>query len=356
MRIAFIRVHKNPAKAAGPSAKDSAPKASSSSKGVILELERLEMASGSEEWRFGAANGSTGGLLPVRPFPNATALCGHIEAAGAPDVLWVEGSDMPPYLSEAFDACPSSLKVVYSKDWKPQKIEDLESYDLCLVDEDWQVEKVTRQGGRAAVWDKLIDYESTHHPLDIPKRYDICYVAYLRRRKQHELLFSSMAQIRDRRLSCVCIGGDPDVRLPELRALVEELGIDVTFAGDVPKDEVNRYVNESRVGVMCSREDGAPRALLEYMAADVPVLANAELLAGTRYVGPKAGLVRAPAEFATGITEMLDNLDSYAPRRHLLEHYSRQRVVETFLSILDEAARVAGKDVALPAPTAIARR
>ena len=148
---------------------------------------------------------------------NERPLREHLEVAGAPDVLWVEGSHTPPYLSEAFALCPSTFKIVYSKDWKPQKIEGVASYDLCLVDEEWQVQKVARQGGRAAVWDKLIDYESTHRQLDVPKRYDICYVAYLRRRKQHDLLFRAVAQVRDRKLSSVCVGGDPDGR-PEISA------------------------------------------------------------------------------------------------------------------------------------------
>lgn len=343
MRIAFIRVHKDPSKGQGSAAKES-----SSSKGLIAELLRQGLASAAEEWRLSnEPSNATNGALPVRTFDiDSTAF---VTESSVPDVIWVEGSDYPPHLQRVFAACPSSLKLVYSKDWKPQKIESLDSYDLCLVDEDWQVEKLARQGVRAAVWDKLIDYEGTHRPIEVEKRYDICYVAYLRRRKQHELLFRSMAQVRNRRLSCVCVGGDPDGRLEELQALAGDLGISVEFAGDVSKAEVNRYVNESRIGVMCSREDAAPRALLEYMAADVPVLVNAELLAGARYVGPGAGLVRAPDDFAAGISELLDGLDSYAARAHLLERFSRERVIEQFVSILRDAASAAGKDISMPA-------
>ncbi len=355
MRIAFIRVHKDPSKRQGGAAKES-----SSSKGVIAELERQGIAQACEEWRFSheASNGDSGdgeGLLAVRSFridPRAHScapLQTYITDAGAPDVVWVEGSDCPTYLRELFDLCASSLKIVYSKDWKPQKIEGLASYDLCLVDEEWQVEKLARQGARAAVWDKLIDYDGTHRPIKCEKRYDICYVGYLRRRKNHELLFRSMAKVRDRELTCVCAGGDPDGRLPELQALVDELGIAVDFAGDVSKAEVNRYVNESRIGVICAREDAAPRALLEYLAADVPVLVNSELLAGARYVGPRAGLVRAPDDFHRGFVELMDNLDDYAPRAHLLEHFSRERVIEKFVGILRDAAAVAGKDIWLGA-------
>ena len=100
---------------------------------------------------------------------------------------------------------------------------------------------------------------------------------------------------------------------------------------------MNRYVNQSRIGVMCARRDAAPRVVLEYMAADVPVLVNSELMAGTRYVGRSAGLVRSPEEFHLGIAEILDDYESFSPRAHLLAHYNRDKVAARFLSILDEA-------------------
>jgi len=85
------------------------------------------------------------------------------------------------------------------------------------------------------------------------------------------------------------------------------------------------------------------------MAADVPVLVNAELLAGARYAGARGGLVRSPDDFHTGISEMLDSIDSYAPRDHLLALFSRERVVEKFVAILRDASAAAGKDISIPA-------
>jgi glycosyltransferase involved in cell wall biosynthesis len=353
MKIAFIRVHKDPTKDPG----SNAAKESSSSKSIIAELERRQIASGCEEWRFSPAtlNGGEGGvLLPIRSFSiDATGRSPDVEhyitLAGAPDVVWVEGSHCPPHLRQVFDLCERGLKIVYSKDWKPQKVEGLASYDLCLVDEEWQIDKVRRRGVRAAVWDKLIDYEAAHRPIDCEKIYDVCYVAYLRRRKNHELLFRSMAKLRHRALRCVCVGGDPDGRLGELQRLAGGLGAAVDFVGEVAKDEVNRYINQSRMGVICAREDAAPRALLEYMAADVPVLVNGELLAGARYVGPRAGLVCDPERFDRGICELLDNLDQYSPRAYLLEHFSRDHVIDKFVRILRDAAGAAGKDLSLGA-------
>jgi glycosyltransferase involved in cell wall biosynthesis len=152
-----------------------------------------------------------------------------------------------------------------------------------------------------------------------------------------------MAKLPERRLSCVCVGGRPNDNRAELERLVAELGVRVHFTGEARKTEVNEWVNKSRIGVICSKRDSAPRVMLEYMAADVPVLVNAELRAGLRYVGPEAGLVCPPEEFHLGIAQLLDHLDAYSPRAYLLGHYSREQVVARFAGILERAGLEVGR-------------
>jgi glycosyltransferase involved in cell wall biosynthesis len=146
-----------------------------------------------------------------------------------------------------------------------------------------------------------------------------------------------MAQLPERNLSAVCLGRDNKGYQRELEALAAALGVSVTFIGLVDKEELNRYVNKSRIGVMCSVRDAAPRVVLEYMAANVPVLCSSELRAGTRYVGEEAGLVRAPEDFARGIEEILDHPERFSPRAYFLEHFSRERAVARFVALLREA-------------------
>ncbi|MEX0785652.1 MAG: glycosyltransferase, partial [Dehalococcoidia bacterium] len=285
--------------------------------------------------------------FPCGPDGRSPGLAGYVAAQGPPDLLWVDGRHDEPHVAQAIEHCPSSYKVVYGKA-RPQDVEGLERYDLCLVDEAWQADEVRKRapGVQAHVWDKLIDYQDTFRPVAAEKRHDIVYVAAIAKRKNHELLFRAMARLRERDLSCVCVGGyarsgvDDPKRVEHfagLQRLVEELGIAVEFAGRLASQEVNRKLNESRIGVMCSRKDSAPRAVLEYMAADIPVLVSSEMLGGQRYVGAEAGLVRARDEFHTGIAELLDNLDRYRPRDHYLRHFAREQVVDRMTAILREA-------------------
>ena len=324
-------------------------KSGSSSKNIILGLQRLGMIAESEEWKFWdagyheiAANGQmTIKLFPCNDGLTSDALLEHIQENGPPEILWVEGTDYPPFLQQIFESCPNSFKLVYSKEWRPWRIENLDQYDLCLVDEEWEADEVRKHHPdvHCGVWDKLIDYEVMHRPIPCDKIYDICYVAYLRGRKNHELLLRAMHKLSDRKLTCVCVGDDRKGNREELERLAAELKLAVHFTGEVPKPEVNLYVNQSRVGVMCAVLDAAPRAILEYMAADIPVLVNSELWAGSRYVGPAAGLVKSPDEFHLGIAELLDHREDYAPRALLLQNYSFEKVMHKFIGILQEAGK-----------------
>ena len=277
-------------------------------------------------------------LFQMREQPSSPDLERHIERTGQPDLILAEGLQVVPSLERIFELCPDSLKFVYPKHSQPWVMRRPDLYHLCLVDEEWQIEEMRRHHPdvRCAVWDKLIDYEEHHFPMPLEKVYDICYVAHLKPRKNHDLLLRAVASMPGRKLKCVFVGRDDKDIQSTLEALATELGVDATFAGNVTPDEVNRYMNQSRMGVICSEEDAVPRAMLEYMAADIPVMVNSRLRVGTRYVGPKAGLLREAQDFASGIEEILDDPGRFRPREHLLENFSREKVCGRFLSLVEE--------------------
>lgn len=324
-----------------------------SSANMIGALQQAGIVSHSETWRFwkrptheiDIPDAMPWRILQVGPDGSSRDLAAYVRARGEPDVIWMEGRSLQPELAHIFDVCPDSFKISYPQDWRPWRAEGLDRYDLCLLDDEPQAARMRLHHPdlRCEVWDKFVDHEHSHYPLDCEKTYDLCYVSFPSARKNHELLFRAMAKLADRRLRCVCVGGRHGDNLAALRELAEQLDVRVDFTGEASKVEVNAYVNKSRIGVIASKRDSAPRAMLEYMAADVPVLVNAELRAGLRYVGPKAGLICPPEEFDQGIVQMLGNLDAYSPRAHFLEHYSRERVVAKFAGILQRAGLPVGQ-------------
>lgn len=322
---------------------------------MLQSLARIGLLPPFEAWNF---YDPTAGLPEpdllelVRMFPcedglTSEAFREHIKEQGQPDILWVDGRFAEPHVMQALDLCPDSFRIVYGNEL-PDEVEQVARYDLCLVDEEEHVATVRAQARNVhvAVWDKVVNYEELFRPLDREKRYDICYVAAITRRKKHKRLFRAMAKLKDRRLTCVCLGGttmggidDPGhvALLAELRHLAEELGVAVEFVGLVSQEQVNEYLNQSRIGVMCSEKDGAPRALLEYLAADLPALAGDQLRGGQRFVTPETGLIRSRKEFHLGIAELLDTRDRYHPRAHFVRHYSFDRVMDRMARILREA-------------------
>ncbi len=322
-------------------------KAGSSSKNVMFGLEKYGLVECFEEWKFWAGEftetQSPDGF-PVKIFPTDAAMRSeylkkYIAENGQPDILWIEGQSYPPYIDQIFSLCPESFKMLYSKDWEPWKVEQVGLYDLVMVDEEIQAQRIQKKHPNVycGLWNKFIDHESTHFPLDVEKKYDVCYVAYLRVRKNHELLLKAAAKLPDRNLNIVCLGEDRKNYRAKLEKMVDDLGLDVTFVGEVGKGEVNQYINQSRMGVMTSVLDAVPRATLEYMAADVPVLVNAHLRAGTRYVGEQGGLVKAPEEFHRGIEEILDNPERFSPRAFFMENFSFEKNMAVVIDIFKKA-------------------
>ena len=318
----------------------------SAPKNIGRELAQTGIISGFEEWRFWGFPSRQYALheVPLRMFHSShvddlSELENWVKTKGQPTVIWAEGIQLPTMLRHLFKLCPDSLKIIYAKYCEPWLIEGLEHYDVCLVDEPWQIEEMGRRwpGVPCRLWDKLVDYERDFYPLDLPKRYDVCYVARLHPRKYHKLLFEALAELRHRRLRVVLVGSDENECWQYLEPLARQAGAETTFTGHVSTEQVNRFINASRLGVLCDQFDAVPRAMLEYMAANVPVLATSEMRTGLRYIGSRAGLARRPEQFHEGITEILDNTDRFQPRQHLLENFSRPQAARKLWAIIQDA-------------------
>lgn len=93
--------------------------------------------------------------------------------------------------------------------------------------------------------------------------------------KAHADLIKAMALLRgeSRRVRCVIIGDGPELRA--LTELTQSLRIsdDVQLLG--ARDDVLDLISALDVAVICSRHEGSPLAVLEYMAVGVPIVATA---------------------------------------------------------------------------------
>lgn len=170
--------------------------------------------------------------------------------------------------------------------------------------------------------------------------------------KNHSDLIRAVALLRDhrQRVKCVIVGDGPEEQ--SLRALIGELGVadQVQLVGR--RQDVPDILRALDVAVLCSRHEGSPLALMEYMAAGAPIVATEvggvpEMIAQ----GVHGLLVTPgdPAALASAIGRLLDDrplalrLGTAASDRQRIEFdldTSVRRLEEVYAGLCERSRRV----------------
>ncbi len=263
----------------------------------------------------------------------------HIHAFGAPDILCVWGLGVS---EDILLACRGSFKIYNSIDAPALRIppEVSRHFDLVLTGAEWQSEAVLARhpGMRTSVMPVGPEFASdlTFRPLGLPKIYDVIYVAAAQAYKRHDILFEALAKL-PRNIRALCVFGYGEL-VDTLRRQADALGIQVDFVGPpgVGFEEVNRLMNQARLGVVCGIDDGAPAILTEYMLAGIPVLANSDLSCGLQYINEDTGATASAENFHKGIASMLVRADTFHPRRIVQANWTWPRTMEKFLPLIQD--------------------
>jgi glycosyltransferase involved in cell wall biosynthesis len=261
---------------------------------------------------------------PQAPF-SSNDMLGHIEAYGPPSILCVWGLGVD---EDILEACRDSFKIYNSIDAPALRVpaEVARHFDLVLTGAEWQSQAVRSQHPdiQTAIMPIGPEFasETTFEPLNLEKIYDVIYVAAAQPYKRHDILFHALAKL-PRSITALCVCGYGHMA-DEFRQQVTELGINVDFIGPpgVPFTDVNRLMNQARMGVVCGVDDGAPAILTEYMLAGIPVLANDRLSCGLQYITPGTGRTASEENFHEGIRTMLGEVDSFRPRDIVLANWT----------------------------------
>nr|WP_276121330.1 glycosyltransferase family 4 protein [Pararhizobium qamdonense] len=261
---------------------------------------------------------------PQAPFSSNDMLA-HILTFGAPDILCVWGLGVS---AEILAACETSYKIYNSIDAPALRVppEVSRLFDLVLTGAQWQSDEVTARhpGMKTAILPIGPEFasDSMFYPIEGPKPYDIIYVAAAQHYKRHDILFDAMAKL-PRSINALCVFGYGELG-DALRERARDLQINVDFVGPpgVPFAQVNRLMNQAKIGVVCGVDDGAPAILTEYMLSGLPVLANSALSCGLQYITPQTGRVAASGVFHEGILDMLASLSDFSPRQSVIDNWT----------------------------------
>jgi glycosyltransferase involved in cell wall biosynthesis len=162
-----------------------------------------------------------------------------------------------------------------------------------------------------------------------PERPAICAVANLRPVKRLDVLIRAFVRVTAKSLGCSLwlVGDGPSRKM--LEGLARDLGVSsqVHFLGH--RNEIPAILNLATLGVLCSDREGLSNAIVEYMAAGLPVVAtdvggNEELV-----VEGETGLL-VPAGDSTALAEAILWLLYHPEAARQFGEAGRRRVEEQF--------------------------
>lgn len=150
-------------------------------------------------------------------------------------------------------------------------VSDFTRSQLCLLSDPvlWPRYHVVRCGVDLARWPFRPRARTNATPVVIA-------VGRLSAEKGFAVLLDAMGVLRDREVAAhLLLVGDGAERA-SLAAQVERLGLDgrVTFAGELPPDQVRQRLEEADIFCLPSFSEGLPVSIMESMAAGVPVVAT----------------------------------------------------------------------------------
>ena len=105
----------------------------------------------------------------------------------------------------------------------------------------------------------------------------------------------------------------------------------------IPLGDVARLFARSKVHVLWSRKEGANRAVIESLFADVPVVVRRGLSYGYHYpyINEQTGTFAGEEDLGDVLLDMIENRQKYRPRDWAMENMTCQRAT----AILEDAVR-----------------
>ena len=218
--------------------------------------------------------------------------------------------------------------------------------DAGIVTSDWQKEYVVNEHGadpgKITVIPNYVVTDVFRPDPKFPLRYDLAFIGRGGEQKNLPALLEAIHLLEKqgrRRVSLVMAGScctDSAVREGASR-----MGLNITFAGNVPNFELPALLNQARAFILPSRYEGHPKVLLEAMSCARPCI-------GTDVTGIRTDIRHRETGYlcrtdrnslARAIDEVLgsESLRSELgqnARHYILEHYSLDRVVRMELDVI----------------------
>jgi glycosyltransferase involved in cell wall biosynthesis len=194
-----------------------------------------------------------------------------------------------------------------------------------------------------------VDHRLVTPQPDVRRDIDVIMVAAWSDIKRHWRFFKVLAELRERgHLLKVALVG---YRADKQRAAIEEearhFGVadQVTIHEQLSLQEVGGLLARARVHVLWSRKEGANRAIIEALFADVPIVVREGLSYGHRYpyVNAETGRFATEETLGQALLDVLANPEQFHPRAWAMANMSCHRATEILEASIRAHAEAAGE-------------
>lgn len=182
---------------------------------------------------------------------------------------------------------------------------------------------------RMVVLPNPVDCDHIWPPEDLARRTDVVLFLgdFSQRKGVRDLLAAAPAVVQQRPAARLVIAGGPPPA--DVAALAAPLGAAVHFPGFVRGAEKLRWLQEASLLTLPSYAEGLPVALLEAMAAGLPMVTTPVGGVGDFFTPGVNGLLVSPGDvpaLASAIVRLLDD----APLRRAMGEHNRQQALAQF--------------------------
>jgi len=176
------------------------------------------------------------------------------------------------------------------------------------------------------------------------KRFDAVMVARWTRVKRHHLLFRALARIGDPSYRVALVAGNiaDDTDRDAILAMIDHyrLGDRITVFEDLEPADVNEILNQSKVNLLLSRQEGSNRSLFEGFFAGVPGLAFANVIGvPIDHFTPQTGRLITEEELPDALLYFRTHRTRFDPRPWALANITPEVSTARLNLVLQELAR-----------------
>jgi len=280
---------------------------------------------------------------------------------GERGVLVIDYSYIFPILAALFDveAIARRYHLVLEPSWRglctadilsysrynfPVFVESVEPRDIAFIE---GLGANFRTVPIAANW--WVDHRLVAPEPGVERDIDVIMVAAWSGIKRHWRFFQVLAGLRARghRLSVALVGYKTDRNRDHIEEDARVLGVldQITFHEGLTLQQVGRLLARAKIHVLWSRKEGANRAIVEALFADVPIIVRSGLSYGHvyPYVNPETGRFADESTLGDTLLDMIAHRDTYHPRQWALANMSCQRATRILEQHIRREAVTAGE-------------